>query len=344
MEGARISSLPSTRIALVTGGNKGIGLEVCRQLAGNGVTVVLTARDETRGAVAVEKLRDLGLSSVIFHQLDVTDAPSIARLADFLRTRFGKLDILVNNAALSGLEYLQDHVDATSTESEEKASGMDMTQRLEWVLKRCRETYDAGKECLRTNYYGTKQVIEALLPLLQASDDGRIVNVSSEFGQLRQRGAEARAERRHEPHRGETGRGAGHVSEGPGDRRGGGARVADGLLGVQGVQGGPERVLEDPGAEAPHAARQLRAPRLREDRHDPRLRLSDARGRREQAGGGGAAACRRAHRLVLRRAPGGAVRVILGRCHSSPNSAGRPAILDHFLPMLFGRWKYVDLD
>ncbi|XP_062214233.1 short-chain dehydrogenase/reductase 2b-like isoform X4 [Phragmites australis] len=185
MEGARISSLPSTRIALVTGGNKGIGLEVCRQLAGNGVTVVLTARDETRGAVAVEKLRDLGLSSVIFHQLDVTDAPSIARLADFLRTRFGKLDILVNNAALSGLEYLQDHVDATSTESEEKASGMDMTQRLEWVLKRCRETYDAGKECLRTNYYGTKQVIEALLPLLQASDDGRIVNVSSEFGQLR---------------------------------------------------------------------------------------------------------------------------------------------------------------
>jgi (+)-neomenthol dehydrogenase len=81
---------------VVTGGNKGIGLEVCRQLAGKGVTVVLTARDEARGAAAVENLRDLGLSDVIFHQLDITDAPSIARLAEFLKTRFGKLDILVS--------------------------------------------------------------------------------------------------------------------------------------------------------------------------------------------------------------------------------------------------------
>ena len=80
---------------MVTGGNKGIGLEVCRQLAGAGVTVVLTARDETRGAAAVEKLREAGLSDVIFHQLEITDAPSIARLADFLKARFGKLDILV---------------------------------------------------------------------------------------------------------------------------------------------------------------------------------------------------------------------------------------------------------
>jgi (+)-neomenthol dehydrogenase len=81
---------------VVTGGNKGIGLEVCRQLAGNGVTVVLTARDETRGAAAAEKLGELGLSGVIFHQLDITDASSIARLADFLKIRFGRLDILVS--------------------------------------------------------------------------------------------------------------------------------------------------------------------------------------------------------------------------------------------------------
>lgn len=80
---------------MVTGGNKGVGLEVCRQLAGSGITVVLTARDEARGAAAVEKLRGLGLSIVIFHQLDITDASSIARLADFLKTRFGRLDILV---------------------------------------------------------------------------------------------------------------------------------------------------------------------------------------------------------------------------------------------------------
>ncbi|KAL6638108.1 hypothetical protein ACP70R_025680 [Stipagrostis hirtigluma subsp. patula] len=172
------------KIAVVTGGNKGIGLEVCRQLASNGITVVLTARDEARGVAAIEKLRGLGLSDVTFHQLDVTDAPSIACLAEFLKTRFGKLDILVNNAAVCGLDYVH-RVDATSIASEEMFRGMDMSQRLEWVLKLCRETCDAGKEALRTNYYGTKQVIEALLPLLRASSDGRIVNVSSEFGQLR---------------------------------------------------------------------------------------------------------------------------------------------------------------
>ena len=84
------------RVAVVTGGNKGIGLEVCRQLAGNGVAVILTARDEARGAAAVEKLRGAGLSDVIFHQLEVTDARSIARLADFLKARVGKLDILAS--------------------------------------------------------------------------------------------------------------------------------------------------------------------------------------------------------------------------------------------------------
>jgi (+)-neomenthol dehydrogenase len=62
---------------------------------------------------------------------------------------------------------------------------MDMDQRLGWLWQNCRETYDDAKTGLRTNYYGTKQVIQALLPLLQASSDGRIVNVSSHFGQLR---------------------------------------------------------------------------------------------------------------------------------------------------------------
>lgn len=81
---------------MVTGGNKGIGLEACKQLAGSGaITVVLTARDETRGTAAVEQIKRLGHADAIFHQLDITDASSIARLTDFLKTRFGKLDILV---------------------------------------------------------------------------------------------------------------------------------------------------------------------------------------------------------------------------------------------------------
>ena len=89
-------SIAVARIAVVTGGSKGIGLEVCKQLAASGITVVLTARDETRGMAAVEQIKQLGHSDVIFHQLDITDASSIARLADFLKTRFGKLDILVS--------------------------------------------------------------------------------------------------------------------------------------------------------------------------------------------------------------------------------------------------------
>ncbi|CAN6268663.1 unnamed protein product [Urochloa humidicola] len=179
---ATIPNPPNTRIAVVTGGNKGIGFEVCRQLAGAGITVILTARDEKRGTAAVEKLREAGLSDIIFHQLEITDAPSIARLADFLKTRFGKLDILVNNAAIGAAEYAHDPADLTS---EEKFSGMDKSQRLEWMFRAVRETYDAAREGLQINYYGTKKVIEALLPLLQASSDGRIVNVSSDAGQLR---------------------------------------------------------------------------------------------------------------------------------------------------------------
>nr|GMC90917.1 (+)-neomenthol dehydrogenase-like isoform X2 [Ipomoea batatas] len=81
--------------AVVTGGNKGIGFEICRQLACEGVTVVLTARNEHKGAEAVEKLRGLGLSdNVLFHRLDVTDASTVSSLVNFVNTNFGRLDIL----------------------------------------------------------------------------------------------------------------------------------------------------------------------------------------------------------------------------------------------------------
>lgn len=81
---------------MVTGGNKGIGFEICRQLASRGVVVVLAARDEKRGLEAAQKLKDSGLSDlIIFHQLDVVEPRSIHSLADFIRTRIGKLDILV---------------------------------------------------------------------------------------------------------------------------------------------------------------------------------------------------------------------------------------------------------
>lgn len=85
------------RCAVVTGANKGIDFEICKQLALQGITVVLTARDEKRGLEAVEKLKEINNLSgfLLFHQLDVTDPLSIASLADFIKTHFGKLDILV---------------------------------------------------------------------------------------------------------------------------------------------------------------------------------------------------------------------------------------------------------
>ncbi|KAJ4812014.1 NAD(P)-binding Rossmann-fold superfamily protein [Rhynchospora pubera] len=93
------------RIAVVTGGNKAIGLEICKKLASNGVNVILTARDEKRGKEAVERLSiDYGLTNITFHQLDVTDPSSIETLAVFVKTKCGKLDILVNNAAIGGFE------------------------------------------------------------------------------------------------------------------------------------------------------------------------------------------------------------------------------------------------
>lgn len=80
----------------MTGANKGIGFGMCKKLASNGIVVVLTARDEERGLKAVEKLKEFGLSNfVVFHQLDVGDTASVVALADFIKTQFGKLDILV---------------------------------------------------------------------------------------------------------------------------------------------------------------------------------------------------------------------------------------------------------
>ncbi|KAM4085919.1 hypothetical protein ACJW30_10G063200 [Castanea mollissima] len=143
------------RIAVVTGANKGIGYGICQQLASNGVKVVLTARDVKRGNEAVDKLKTAGYSDVVFHQLDVTDPVSISSLLDFIKSQFGKLDILFIGPNAKPLKEL------------------------------IKQTYQTTENCLRTNYYGTKQVSKELIPLLQLSNSARIVNVSSGLGQLK---------------------------------------------------------------------------------------------------------------------------------------------------------------
>ncbi|PIA31432.1 hypothetical protein AQUCO_04900020v1 [Aquilegia coerulea] len=173
------SNSTQKRCAVVTGGNKGIGFEVCRQLASNGILVILTARDEKRGIEAVDNLKTSGLNDVVFHQLDIKDASSIASFANFVHTHFKKLDILVNNAGDGGLIINPDAFRAFT-------HGFDNVQdRNPDILKGIMEqTYDKAEECIKTNYYGTKAVTEALLPFLQLSNSANIVNVSSVYGTL----------------------------------------------------------------------------------------------------------------------------------------------------------------
>ncbi len=143
------------KIAVVTGGNKGVGYGACRLLADAGVTVLLTARDEARGVKAAKSLEGEGLE-VYFHQLDVTDEASANRLANYLSGEFGRLDILINNAAI-----LNDRSMSSLT--------VDMATLQETV---------------NTNTFGPLRVCQALVPLLKKSPSGRIVNVSSWFGSM----------------------------------------------------------------------------------------------------------------------------------------------------------------
>ncbi|XP_061340146.1 (+)-neomenthol dehydrogenase-like isoform X2 [Gastrolobium bilobum] len=173
------------RYAVVTGANKGIGFAICKQLASNGINVVLTARDEKRGLESVEKLKELDLPGhVVFHELDVTDPASVGSLADFIQTQYGKLDILVNNAGIPGA-----HVDGEALAA---AGVVEKGGRVDWnkiiaenlLLKIIAENYELTEAGLKTNYYGAKKLTEALIPLLQFSDSPNIVNVSSSMGRL----------------------------------------------------------------------------------------------------------------------------------------------------------------
>lgn len=140
-------------IAIVTGANRGIGLEVCRQLARLNYTVILGSRDPAKGERAAAQLND---SRIIPRQLDVSDADSIERLRDWVADEFGILDVLVNNAAI--------HYDTW-----QRAVNADL---------------NVVQEAMETNVYGAWRMVQAFLPMLRKSQHGRIVNVSSEAGSL----------------------------------------------------------------------------------------------------------------------------------------------------------------
>ncbi|XP_042979082.1 (+)-neomenthol dehydrogenase-like isoform X2 [Carya illinoinensis] len=164
------------RYAVVTGANKGIGFEIVRQLASNGIVVVLTARDEKRGLEALQKLQYSGLSDqVVFHQLDVSDPASITSIADFIKTQFGKLDILVNNAGIGGVKLDAD-VGIDFLVLLQAGAGYDRSKLI--------QNSELAEECLQTNYYGARRMAETLISVLQLSSSPRIVNISSSLGKL----------------------------------------------------------------------------------------------------------------------------------------------------------------
>ncbi|MDZ4736672.1 MAG: SDR family oxidoreductase [Rhodospirillaceae bacterium] len=159
------------RLAVVTGANRGIGLEIVRQLAQKGMRVVLTARDPRKGRAAAKTLQDDGLD-VTFHKLDVADAGSIASFARWLRKTEGRLDVLVNNAGIY-LDVLPDR----STES------AFVTNR-----RKLRTTMEVNLE-------GPFFLMQTLIPLMRENGYGRIVNVSSGSGQLTDMGGHEAAYR-----------------------------------------------------------------------------------------------------------------------------------------------------
>ncbi|TVU37183.1 hypothetical protein EJB05_10484, partial [Eragrostis curvula] len=170
------------RLAVVTGANKGIGLEVCRQLALQGVTVILTAMDANEGEEAAESIRhESNLSNIIFRQLDIRDIDGANSLAKFIQSTYGKVDILVNNAAVTGLVADEEGLRALNIDGDTWISGRAASMIQDVLL----QTYDEAVNCINTNYYGYKHVTEALLPLLKQSTSGaRIVNVTSIASEL----------------------------------------------------------------------------------------------------------------------------------------------------------------
>lgn len=154
------------RVAVVTGGNRGIGLEICRQLSQHGIEVILTARNTTKGQQAVEALNAQG-STIHFIPLDVIEQGSVRRLVKRLADEYGRTDILVNNAGI----YIDRSI-----------PGMEIDLSI-------------VRQTMETNFYGPLRLSQMCIPLMRRHKYGRIVNISSQMGALSNMGSGALAYR-----------------------------------------------------------------------------------------------------------------------------------------------------
>ena len=178
---------------LISGGNRGIGLEICRQLHELGHRVIMGSRDVEKGHEAIQKL---GIDPVI-QQLDVTDKDSIQRAFEFVGEEFGKLDVLINNAGL-GSTYFSNNkpvVSGISTFIKTRIPGgrqvIDLIKPVLWKTPMVSKSIGPSaismeevKVLMETNFYGPWSMIQAFLPLIRKSTEGRIINVSSGMGEM----------------------------------------------------------------------------------------------------------------------------------------------------------------
>lgn len=144
-------------VAIVTGGNRGLGLETCRQLAELGLQVVLTSRDQAQGEAAAAGLRESGLA-VVARQLDVTDPLSIERLVAEVDGSYDRIDVLVNNAGV-----------ALQPEDDRGTLHVDL---------------ETVRRTLEVNTLAPLRLCQAVVPVMRRNGYGRVVNVSSGMGQL----------------------------------------------------------------------------------------------------------------------------------------------------------------
>ena len=150
-------------VALVTGANKGIGLQIAKELAAHGITVLVGSRELERGEVAAKQIGKYAHAI----QLDVTNQASIVAAAERIRNEFGQLDILVNNAAISHAGNPGTPLDDIGKSSRASVASLDDVRTV-----------------FETNVFGVLALTQALLPLLRDAPQGRIVNVSSGAGSL----------------------------------------------------------------------------------------------------------------------------------------------------------------
>ncbi|WP_088011997.1 SDR family NAD(P)-dependent oxidoreductase [Gottfriedia acidiceleris] len=147
--------LHEKRIALVTGGNRGIGYELVKQLALNGFKVILTSRDQEKGDKVTQKLNHFNLD-VSFLEMDVNNQVSINNAANTVQKKYGRLDVLINNA---GVIF---HEDENLLKMEPAILEKTMT----------------------TNFFGAYHVIRTFITIMEQQGYGRIINVSSEYGAM----------------------------------------------------------------------------------------------------------------------------------------------------------------